>query len=75
MFERLPTTVPVTAANQLAGFLVRDESRFRFVAADRRFGILDGSRFSRLPDAERAVQRVADLVRDEAAGQPRHLDA
>jgi hypothetical protein len=72
MFERSHTTVPVTAADQLAGFLVRDAARFRFVAADRRFGILDGSRFSRLPDAQRAVDRVANLARDEAGPRHRH---
>ena len=71
MCERQPKTVPVTAADQLAGFLVRDSTRFRFLAADSRFGLLDGSRFSRLPDAQRAVERLARVVQGEGGSAHR----
>jgi hypothetical protein len=71
MCDRLPGAVPVTVADQLAGFLVQDTARLRFVAADRRFALLDGSRFARSADAQRAADRIARLVLPEAE-PPRH---
>lgn len=68
MSERQSTPLPVKATEEVAGFLVRDATRFRFVAADLRFRILDGSHFARLLDAERAVERLARLV--ESDGEP-----
>ena len=65
MCERLASAVPVTVAQQLAGFLVHDEARLRFVATDRRFGVLDGSRFSRPRDARRAAVRLARVIRHD----------
>lgn len=61
------SAVPVTVGGQLAGFLVRDAARLRFVATDRRFGVLDGSRFCRPRDARAAAERLARLVGAEAA--------
>ena len=62
MCERLASAVPVTVADLLAGVLVGEASNLRFIALDRRFGVLDGSRFPRLDDAERAASRIARLV-------------
>jgi hypothetical protein len=70
MCERLAGAVPVTVADLLAGVLVGEPSNLRFVALDRRFGVLDGSRFPRLDDAQRAARRVARLVVGEPPPRP-----
>jgi hypothetical protein len=72
MCERLAGAVPVTVADLLAGVLVGEARNLRFIALDRRFGVLDGSRFPRLDDAERAASRIARLVLGEP---PRPLPA
>lgn len=69
MCERPASAVPVTVAQRLAGFLVRDEARLRFVATDHRFGVLDGSRFSRPRDAQRAAVRLARVIRRDGEEQ------
>ena len=66
MCERLAGAVPVTVADLLVG----EASNLRFIALDRRFGVLDGSRFPRLGDAERAASRVARLVMGEPLPRP-----
>ena len=46
-----------------AGILVRDGERFRFFAASRDFGLLEGSRFSSPGAAEKAVARMRAAAR------------
>jgi hypothetical protein len=65
MFTRPAPAVPLTVAGQITGFLVRDAARFRFVAADCRFAMLDGSKFVRVPDAQRAADRLAAALARE----------
>lgn len=71
MLDHSLGAVPVTVANLLTGFVVPEAARFRFVAVDQRFGVLDGSRFTRPDDARRAAMRMARLViQDRAGDQP-----
>lgn len=42
-----------------AGIAVRDRRGFQFVAVDPRFGVLDGSRFASIRQAERAARQLA----------------
>lgn len=69
MTEPCAGAMPVTVADRLAGFVVRDAASLRFVAIDRRFGVLDGSRFPRLDAARHAAARIARLVMPEAGGE------
>ncbi len=61
--------VPVRVADLVAGYVVEEDARarprLRFVAADRRFGVLDGSRFWHLRDAQRAADRLARATAGE----------
>ena len=41
-----------------AGFAVRHGTQFRFFPSQPRFDLLEGSRFSRLEDLQRAVKRL-----------------
>jgi hypothetical protein len=41
-----------------AGLALRERGGFRFVAADRRFHILDGSRFKRVAQVEQAARNL-----------------
>jgi hypothetical protein len=41
-----------------AGLALRERGGWRFVAADRRFQILDGSRFKRVAQAEHAARNL-----------------
>jgi hypothetical protein len=59
-------STPIFIAGQIAGVLVRDALDFRFVAVDRRFLVLDGSRFR---DAEAARQSAVRLEQATAADQ------
>lgn len=67
MNEATSLPVPVRVADRIAGFVVEDHARLRFVAADERFGVLDGSRFWHLGDAQRAADRLARAT----SGEPR----
>lgn len=42
-----------------AGVALRERSGFRFVAADPRFRLLDGSQFRRLSQVEQAARNLA----------------
>jgi hypothetical protein len=60
----------IETAEATAGVIVRQGSRFRFFAADPRFGLLDGSTFK----SPAAAQKAADLMqktatRDHAAAR------
>jgi hypothetical protein len=63
---RRAATLPIMISDQIAGVLVAESRRWRFVAVDRRFAVLDGSRFGQ---AEAARQSAVRLAR--AAAQPR----
>jgi hypothetical protein len=68
--NRRDTAFVIETAEATAGVIVRQESGFRFFAADPRFGPLDGSTFK----SPRAAQKAADLMqkvvaRDHAAAR------
>jgi hypothetical protein len=71
MREAIVSAMPVRVADRIAGYVVEDKERLRFVAADRRFGVLDGSRFWHLRDVQRAADRLARVTLGEqrAAGR------
>lgn len=73
MCERLASAVPITVAQELAGYLVHDTARLRFVAASHRFEMLDGSRFLRPRDAKRAALRLARVLRRDPEQAERGL--
>jgi hypothetical protein len=75
MREHDANAVPVTVADLLAGFLVGEPTNLRFVALDRRFDVLDGSRFHRPDAARHAARRLADVVLDDGAAAPQHRTA
>ena len=60
------SAAPVTVDSRLAGLLLEEAGRFRFVAVDRRYAVLDGSRFYRRRDAQLAAERVARSTRCES---------
>lgn len=62
MREANVSAVPVRVADRIAGYVVEDKERLRFVALDRRFGVLDGSRFWHMHDAQRAADRLARIT-------------
>lgn len=65
----LPQALLIEAADRPAGVAVRERSGFSFFAADPHFYALDGSRFSRIEQVEKAVQRIARQIR-QAANTP-----
>ena len=67
MYSPAASAAQVTVDDRLAGLLLEDAGRLRFVAVDRRFAVLDGSRFYRRRDAQLAAERVARLTRREPA--------
>ncbi|MEK0085647.1 hypothetical protein [Benzoatithermus flavus] len=69
MQERNANAVPVTVADLLAGVLVGEPTDLRFVALDRRFRVLDGSRFRRPDAARRAARRLAAVVLGDGSGE------
>jgi hypothetical protein len=71
MPEHDASAVPVTVADLLAGVLVGGPTELRFVALDRRFKVLDGSRFRRADAARRAARRLADLVLEDGRAERR----
>ncbi|PWR22493.1 hypothetical protein [Zavarzinia aquatilis] len=52
-----------------AGLALRERSGFRFIASDRRFRLLDGSRFRRLNQLEAAARKM--VLAHEAAERRR----
>jgi hypothetical protein len=61
---------PVVVSDRLAGVLVGDKGRLRFVAVDRRFRMLDGSWFARPEAAHRAAVRLARATAERRLGRP-----
>ena len=58
-----PSAVPIAVGDREIGFAVpAPRGGFRFVAADPEFGVLDGSRFARLDQLERAASTLARVV-------------
>lgn len=51
-----------------AGILVRDGQAFRFFAAQRDFGLLEGSFFRSPRDAQKAAERMQSAARPKAGG-------
>ncbi|HEX2529787.1 MAG TPA: hypothetical protein VHL31_26290 [Geminicoccus sp.] len=54
----------VVVDNQHVGLLVRTGDVFRFVAADPAFRLLDGSRFRRLEQVQRAAGAMKRALRE-----------
>ena len=54
--------VSITVADCTVGIAVAEARGFRFVAVDPRFGLLDGSRFGRVTDVDRAAHRLGQVV-------------
>jgi hypothetical protein len=61
---------PVVVSDHLAGVLVGDGRRLRFVAVDRRFRMLDGSRFTHPEAAHRSAVRLARATAERGPGEP-----
>ena len=71
MRHRADATLPIMVSDQIAGVLVADRRRWRFVAVDRRFGVLDGSRFGRAEAARQSAVRLARAASEHrTAGGP-----
>lgn len=56
----------VTVEGITVGFALREGQRLRFVAANPRFGLLDGSCFTHAEQVKNAAQKLARAVRDHA---------
>jgi hypothetical protein len=64
MSHRPAATTAIIVSDLLAGVLVTENRRFRFVAVDGRFGVLDGSRFPDADAARQSAARLADATAD-----------
>ena len=62
---------PVVVSDLLAGILVGEDGRLRFVAVDRRFRMLDGSRFARPEAAHRSAVRLARAAAERGLDEPK----
>jgi hypothetical protein len=56
------TVQPIRLTDAQVGIVVPESRGFRFVALDRRFALLDGSRFMQVQQAEAAAHRLARVV-------------
>jgi hypothetical protein len=65
MRETSAPVLPIVENEGVAGFLIGEARDRRFVAVDRRFTLLDGSRFPRVDIARDAVRRLARVVQSE----------
>ncbi len=65
MRETSAPVLTIVENDRVAGLLVGEASERRFVAVDRRFSLLDGSRFARPDTARDAVRRLARVVTSE----------
>lgn len=65
MRETSAPVLPIVENERVAGLLVGEARDRRFVAIDRRFTLLDGSRFPRADTARDAVRRLARVVTGE----------
>ena len=68
MPNRSSAPTPIIVADRLAGVLVTEDRRFRFVAVDRRFRVLDGSRLARPDAARQSAVRLADATTEQEIG-------
>jgi hypothetical protein len=59
-------------ADLIAGVLVPEDRSFRFVAVDRRFGMLDGSRFGHAEAVRQSAARLAKAVAEHGTADPQH---
>lgn len=65
MANRHPNAIFIEVRGRAAGIAVPEQAGFRFIAADGRFTLLDGSRFRRL----HALQNAANQL-DAFASEP-----
>jgi hypothetical protein len=61
---RHPKAIYIEVRGRVAGLAVPDSSGFRFVAADGRFTLLDGSRFRRLHALQHAANQLDSVSRE-----------
>jgi hypothetical protein len=66
MHPSCATVQPIRLTDAQVGIVVPESRGFRFVALDRRFALLDGSRFMQVQQAEAAAHRLARAVAPEA---------
>ena len=65
MPHRRDSTMPILVSDVIAGVLVAEEQYFRFVAVDRRFRMLDGSRYGHAEAARQSAARLAKAAADK----------
>jgi hypothetical protein len=65
------SSLHVVVDDQHVGLLVRAGDGFRFVAADPAFRLLDGSRFRRLEQVQRAAGAMKMALRETVGGGER----
>jgi hypothetical protein len=67
MSFRHPNAIYIEVRGRTAGLAVPERSGFRFVAADGRFTLLDGSRFRRLHALQHAANQLETVTREPLA--------
>ncbi len=65
-----PAALVITVADRDVGVAIRERGGFQFIAADPSFAVLDGSRFRRIDQLERAASNLARLVAEPVARAP-----
>lgn len=64
--------MPILVSDVIAGVLVAEEQYFRFVAVDRRFRMLDGSRYGHAEAARQSAVRLAKAAADRDFDEQDH---
>ena len=64
--------MPIMASDMIAGVLVAENRCFRFVAVDRRFRVLDGSRFGHAEAARQSAVRLAKAAAEHETADPEY---
>jgi hypothetical protein len=74
MTSSQPSALVISIADRDVGVAIRERGGFQFVAADPSFAVLDGSRFRRIDQLERAASNLARVVAQPVAqsGRTRH---
>jgi hypothetical protein len=63
--QGVAASTPILLADQIAGVLVQEDLGFRFVAVDRRFFVLDGSRFRNEEAARQSAVRLVQATAEQ----------
>ena len=70
MLQRRHASMPIMVSDLIVGVLVPEDQQFRFIAVDRRFRMLDGSRFRQAEAARLSAVRLAKAATERAAVDP-----